>query len=63
VDLEPVKPLKNPVPLATIKSDPALKDLKLLRQSRLSVTPLTPAEFDRLLELGQIVFRPKGGKS
>jgi predicted RNA-binding protein with PUA-like domain len=51
VDLEPVKPLKNPVTLEAIKSDPALKDLKLLKQSRLSVSPLTPAEFARLLEL------------
>jgi predicted RNA-binding protein with PUA-like domain len=62
VDLEPLQPLKNPVSLATIKTDPALKDLKLLRQSRLSVTPLTIAEFDRLLKLGQLVFPPKGGK-
>jgi predicted RNA-binding protein with PUA-like domain len=51
VDLEPVKPLKNSVTLEAIKSDPALKDLKLLKQSRLSVSPLTPAEFARLLEL------------
>jgi len=57
-----LQPLKNPVSLATIKTDPALKDLKLLRQSRLSVTPLTIAEFDRLLKLGQLVFPPKGGK-
>jgi predicted RNA-binding protein with PUA-like domain len=51
VDLEPVKPLKNPVTLAAIKADQVLKDMKLVRQSRLSVTPLTPAEFARLLEL------------
>jgi predicted RNA-binding protein with PUA-like domain len=51
VDLEPVKPLKNPVPLETIKADPILKGMKLVKQSRLSVTPLTPAEFARLLEL------------
>jgi predicted RNA-binding protein with PUA-like domain len=52
VDLVPAHPLKVPVPLAAIKRDPALKDLKLVRQSRLSVTPLTAAEFKRLLELG-----------
>lgn len=51
VDLEPVKPLKNPVTLETIKTDKILKGMKLVRQSRLSVTPLTPAEFARLLEL------------
>ena len=45
VDLEPVKPLKNPVTLETIKADKILKDMKLVKQSRLSVSPLTPAEF------------------
>jgi predicted RNA-binding protein with PUA-like domain len=51
VDLEPVKALKNPVPLETLKADQVLKEMKLVKQSRLSVTPLTPAEFNRLLEL------------
>ena len=51
VYLEPVKTLKNQVPLETIKADPILKGMKLVKQSRLSVTPLTPAEFARLLEL------------
>lgn len=51
VDLEPVKPLKNPVSLETIKADKALKEMKLVKQGRLSVTPLTPGEFKRLLEL------------
>ncbi len=51
VDLEPVKPLKSPVPLDTIKTDPALKGMKLLKQSRLSVTSLTSEEFQRLLKL------------
>ena len=51
VDLEPVKALKNPVTLEAIKADKVLKGMKLARQSRLSVTPLTPAEFARLLEL------------
>ncbi|MGA2246043.1 MAG: EVE domain-containing protein [Verrucomicrobiota bacterium] len=52
VDLEPVKPLPTPVPLEVIKVDQALRGMKLLKQSRLSVTPLTPAEFARLLDLG-----------
>jgi len=51
VDLEPVKPLKHPVTLEVIKADKALKDMKLLKQSRLSVSPLTPGEFARILEL------------
>ena len=40
------------VGLAQIKRDPALKDMALLRQSRLSVMPVTKPEFDRILELG-----------
>ncbi len=52
VDLEAVKPLARPVPLQVIKTDPALEAMKLIKQSRLSVTPLTPEEFERLLVLG-----------
>ena len=51
VDLAPVKPLKQPVTLDAIKSDPALKNIPLLKQSRLSVMPVTPAEFERVLQL------------
>jgi predicted RNA-binding protein with PUA-like domain len=53
VDLVPVRALKTPVPLARIKTDPALSEIALIRQSRLSVMPLTPAEYNRLLELGE----------
>ena len=53
VDLKPVKTLKKPVPLDAIKSDAALKDMPLIRQSRLSVLPLTEAQAKRLLELGE----------
>ena len=51
VDLVPVKALAVPVTLAAIKADKMLKDIALVRQSRLSVTPLRAAEFARLLEL------------
>lgn len=51
VDLVPVKVLKNPVTLETIKSDKILKEMLLVRQSRLSVTPLNEIQFERLLEL------------
>lgn len=51
VDLEPVKPLPRAVTLAAIKRDPALAGLPLLRQPRLSVMPVGPAEFARLLAL------------
>jgi len=53
VDLVPVKALKQPVGLETIKSDPKLKDLPLLRHTRLSVVPVAAGHFKRLLELGQ----------
>ena len=52
VDLVPVKALKNDVSLERIKGDPALQEMKLLRQSRLSVMPLTKAEFSRIISLG-----------
>ncbi|MDX2080231.1 MAG: EVE domain-containing protein [Terrimicrobiaceae bacterium] len=51
VDLRPVETLRSPVKLETIKSDPALAQIGLLRQSRLSVMPLTKAEFGRILKL------------
>src|SRR5438105_2437031 len=49
VDLAPVKPLKKPVSLETVKADKALKDLPLVRHSRLSVTPVEEKLFARLL--------------
>ena len=54
VDLVPVKPLKNPVTLAAIKDMPVLKDVALLKQSRLSVMPLTKAEYDAILAAGKM---------
>lgn len=53
VNLKPVKKLKNPVSLATIKSDTRLSEIQLLRLNRLSVVALTPNEFDVLLQLGE----------
>jgi predicted RNA-binding protein with PUA-like domain len=51
VDLEPVKALKVPVPLEIIKTNPVLKAMPLVKQSRLSVTPLTAPQAARLLQL------------
>lgn len=51
VDLAPVESLKKPVTLEAIKADASLKDMPLVKQSRLSVTPLTPAQAARLLKL------------
>jgi predicted RNA-binding protein with PUA-like domain len=51
VDLVPAKPLKKSVTLAAIKTAPALKDIALLKQSRLSVMPLTAEEYAVILKL------------
>ncbi len=53
VDVEPVKALAEPVSLAAIKGDPKLREMALVRQSRLSVMPVTKPEFDRVLKLGK----------
>ena len=53
VDLVPVKALKTPVSLDSLKQDNILKDLPLVRQSRLSVSPLTEAQFKHRLALAE----------
>jgi predicted RNA-binding protein with PUA-like domain len=53
VELAPVKKLKAPVSLATIKADEKLANMALLRRSRLSVVPVSEAEFERILQLGK----------
>lgn len=57
VDLKPVRALPRPVTLAEIKADPTLKNLPLVRQSRLSVLPVAEAEFERLLALAEHTAR------
>ena len=57
VDVEPVKPLKEPVSLAQIREDPSLRDIAMLRYNRLSVVPITQPEFRRILKLGQTSVR------
>lgn len=51
VDLTPVKSLVKPVALPQIKADKMLKEMALVRQSRLSVMPVAGAQFNRLLAL------------
>ena len=53
VDLKPIKPLKIPVNLEQVKSHPKLKEISLIKQSRLSVMPLTPSEYKIILEMGK----------
>ena len=52
VDLKAGARLPTPVTLATIKADPAFRDLALVRMGRLSVVPATHAQWQRLLRLG-----------
>jgi predicted RNA-binding protein with PUA-like domain len=51
VDLAPVKPLNRPVTLREIKSNPRLKQIPLVRQSRLSVMPLAESEFREIVKV------------
>jgi predicted RNA-binding protein with PUA-like domain len=53
VDLVPVKRVKTPVTLAQIKGDKILKEMVLVRQSRLSVSPASKIQFERLMELAE----------
>jgi predicted RNA-binding protein with PUA-like domain len=54
VDMKAVKPLKHPVTLAAIKADPRFAELALLRQSRLSVGPVSAAHWAMLCEMGGV---------
>jgi predicted RNA-binding protein with PUA-like domain len=45
VDVKAVQPVPTPVTLAAIKADPRLADFLLVRQSRLSVMPVTPVQW------------------
>lgn len=51
VDLGPVKALKIPVVLETIKADRILKEMALVKNSRISVTPVSEEQFRRVAEL------------
>ena len=52
VDFKALAPLKSPVSLKILRSHPALQAMALLRQSRLSVSPVTAAEWEEILGLG-----------
>ena len=51
-DFIAIMPFKTPVGMKTIKADPKLVDMVLVKNSRLSVQPVTEAEWKRLCELG-----------
>lgn len=52
VQLKVGKSMKTPVTLEAIKEEPALKQIALIKQSRLSVMPLSDSEYQRILEMG-----------
>lgn len=52
VEIKAAAPLPSPVALAQIKAEPKLKNIALLRQSRLSVVPLQKEEFELINKLG-----------
>lgn len=51
VEVQPIAPLPAPVTLAAMKAEPKLAELPILRQSRLSVAPVGPAEWKTLLAM------------
>jgi predicted RNA-binding protein with PUA-like domain len=51
VDVRPLRQLARPVTLAAVKSDPAFADFALVRQGRLSVAPVAPEHWARLLAM------------
>jgi len=53
VDIKAVKPMKTPVTLAQIKAEPRLANLALVRQSRLSVTPIGDDEWTLICAMGE----------
>jgi len=53
VAVEPVRPIEPPVTLKAIKGDPALAGMELIRQSRLSVSPVREEEWAAILELAR----------
>ena len=59
IDLKPVKAFAKPVPLPAIRYDKRLSGLPLIRQSQLSVMPLTKDEFEVLVAMGNGKSRTK----
>ena len=54
VDIKAIKPLKTPVSLDMCKEEPALKDMVLVNNSRLSVQPVTAAEWKVICKMGGV---------
>ena len=55
VQLKAVKPLKKPVTLADVKATPKLAKMSLVTSARLSVQPVTKAEWDLVCKMGGLI--------
>ena len=53
IDIVPVKKLNRAVTLKEIKQHPELQDIGLIKQSRLSVMPITDVQFDIIMQLAE----------
>jgi predicted RNA-binding protein with PUA-like domain len=63
IDITPVMPAAVPVGLTAMRANPELSSLSLLKQSRLSVCPITEKEWSVLCEMTGIPADAEGGKS
>lgn len=59
VDVAPRVAFNQPVSLATIKQDPKLREIQLVRRGRLSVVPVAAAEFRHVAKLGKTKIPPE----
>ena len=59
VDVAAVAPMPEPVTLAAVKAEPKLKDMALVHQPRLSVQPVTDAEWQLVCKMGGLKDLPK----
>jgi len=53
VSVKPIAPLQNPVTLKAMKANPKLSDLAIIRQSRLSVAPVTDAQWAEIMAMAK----------
>ena len=60
VDVAAVQDLPRPVTLATVKTEPKLKDMVLVKNSRLSVQPVSASEWSIMCQLGGLTKPPAG---
>jgi len=60
VDVKAMQPLPGPVPLEALKQEPTFEGSALLRQGRLSVVPLSPAQWNDLMQLSTVIAATGG---